>query len=269
MVNDKVISFLKTHGPSLPVEIGKEIGYNSFITKAILLELINEGKVKKSKRTIGGSLVYYLEGQENAMRKRIFEEIGIPDKKVLKMLKEKGSVLVSDMSPHERAFIKELRDFISVEKKEEDFLISHHAYVPEKEKIPETRTEPKRLEPLFKKEVKADPKEKVPEQQELSDFERIVTRYLNTIGEIVSKEKVRKDSEYDYALKVTNPFPQELFVKAKSKKRVNEKDLSIVYAEAMKRKQPALLVITGSLTKKAREWKDKGVGGLVKVVKIK
>ena len=45
MVNDIVISFLKAHGPSLPMEIGKEIGYNSFITKAILLELINKGQV--------------------------------------------------------------------------------------------------------------------------------------------------------------------------------------------------------------------------------
>lgn len=255
MVNDRVISFLKTNGPSLPVEIGKAIEYNSFITKAILLELIDEGKVKKSKRTIGGSLVYYLNGQENAMRRRIFDEIGIADKKVLKMIKEKGSVLVSELSPHERAFIKALRDFVFIEKKAGDFIITHHSYVPKRK--PERRTDrkPKRPEPLFKYE-------------EASAFENRVMQYLNTLGEIVSKEKVRKDSEYDFQLRVSRPFPQELFIKAKNKKRVNENDVSMVYTEAMKRKQPALLVITGSLTKKAKAWKDKTVGGLVKVVKI-
>jgi hypothetical protein len=255
MVNDIVISFLKTNGPSLPVEIGKEIGYNSFITKAILLELINEGKVKKSNKAIGGSLIYYLSGQEDAMRKRIFNEMGIPDKKVLKMIKEKGSVLVSELSPHERAFIKELRDFISVEKKDGDFIITHHSYVP-KRRPERPERKPTRPKPLFKYE-------------EASAFENRVMQYLNTLGDIVLKEKVRKDSEYDFQLRVSRPFPQELFIKAKNKKRVNENDVSMVYTEAMKRKQPALLVITGSLTKKAKAWKDKTVGGLVKVVKIK
>lgn len=263
MVNDKVIAFLKDNGPSLPVEIGKSISYNSFVTKAILLELINKGLVKKSKRAIGGSLVYYIEGQADLMRQRLYDDLGIPDKKVLDKIKAKGRVKVSDLTPHERAFIKGLLDFIEIEKKDDDYLITHHSYNGEAEKQEKEEPEIKPVEVPRKKEAKLFKNKAKP-----GSFNARVKEHLSSMGEIISEEKIRKGSEYNYEVKLEDPFPHEVFVKARKRKRLNEKELSMVYAEAMKRKKPAILITTGKLTTRAKEWKNKSVGDMVTIIKL-
>jgi len=273
MVETEVISFLKTNGPSLPVEIGKSIGYNSFVTKAILLELINKGLIRKSKRPIGGSLVYYVQEHVNKMRERIYNDIGIPDKKVLKKLEREGQVLMSELTPHERAFLKLLRDFITVERKGDDYVISHYAYdstkarpVREPVKVPVPK-EPE-IKPINRELRLFENPPKV-KKKVTSDFDNQVQQYINGMGEIISSKKVKAGTEYDYELKITKPFPQELFVKAKKKKSITEADLSVVYTEALRQKKPALLITNGKLSKKAQKWKKENVGELVRVVQLK
>ena len=261
MVEEQVISYLISNGPSLPVEIGKSIGYNSFITKAILLELTDKGLVMKSKRTIGGSLVYYIKGQEELLRKRLYNDLGIPDKKVLDRLKDEGQIKMGNLTPHERAFIKDLLDFVSVDEDGDDFLVTHYAYEPKKEVIPPE------IKPIsVSKKV---PDVMLVDKKPLSGFDGRVKEFLSGMGEILSTRKIKTNSEYDYVIRVDNPFPQELFVKAKKKKSITENDLSYVYAEALKLKKPALIVTTGSLSKKTQQWKRENVGEIVIVVQIK
>jgi hypothetical protein len=262
MVEDQVIAFIRNNGPSFPLEISKAIGYDSFVSRAVLLELINKGLVKKSKRAIGGSLVYYLDGQENDMRKRIFDDLGIPDKKVLKKLRDQGRVKLSELTPHERAFIKSLQDFIMIDKQGDDYLITYHNFKPRKE------PEAPEIKPINLPTKEDKPEKKLFDPKPITGFEARVKEFLNNMGEVLSSKKVRSGSEYNLIVRVKNPFPQELFVKAKKKKSITESDLSVVYTEALKLKKPSLIVTTGKLSKKARKWKKENVGELVKVVQI-
>jgi len=280
MVNDLVLSFLRTNGPSLPVEIGKAIGRDSFWTRAILLELRNDGLVKISNRAIGNSLIYYLPDQENRMRSLLMNELKIPEKKVLDRLKELGQVRMSELSPHERAFIKGLLDFISVEKNGDDYIITHYEWTPK----PATVETPA---PTLIKKFETNPikePEIAPLNRELRLFDNTTAvkkeaakkgfidkarEYIESLGEITKSTKVKANSEHDYELKITKPYPQELLVKVKNKKSINENDLGLVYAEALRQKKPALLVTNGSLSKKAKEWKDNNIGGLITIIQLK
>jgi len=267
MVHDRVVDFLRTNGPSQPVEISTKVGYDSFVMRAVLLELINKGLVKKSKRPIGGTLVYYLPEQVNQMRKRLYDDLGIPDKKVLDKLEQEGQVLMSELSPHERAFIKPLLDFVKVEPKGDDYLVTHCSFKPSTDRTKVTEPEPKppEIKPvndrLFEKDSSA--------KKDSSSFDLKAQDYLKGLGEVTFVKKVKANSEYDYKLKISKPFPQELFVKAKKKKSITERDLSLVYAEALRQKKPSLIVTTGKLTKKAIKWKKENIGEMVKVVQIK
>lgn len=270
MVDDKVVSFIKNNGPSLPVEIGKSIGYNSFITKAILLELINKELIHKSKRAIGGSLLYYVKGQGDLMRKRLYEDLGIPEKKVLDKIEDEGRVLISDLSPHERAFIKGLLDFINIKKEDDDYLITHYSY----DGSSKPGVKPVRVPQKTKEDPDPPQKEggkdfKLFDKKKPEGFDGKAREFLESMGEVLSAKKVRSGSEYDYVLRVKEPYPHELFVKAKKKKHVTSRDLGLVYTKALKLKKPALVVTTGKLSKSAQKWKKENVGELVKVVQIK
>ncbi len=249
MINDEIVSFLRRNGPSLPVEIGKAVGYDSMLTKAVLVELIEKGIVKKSHRPVGGSLIYYLPEQANAMRERLARDLNIPERKVLDELRKRGQVLASELSPHERAFLNRLRDFIIVKKQGNDFMITHYAYTPPV--VPKKQF-------LFQQPVR-----------KVMDFESKVTEFLNLIGKITYSRKIKSGKEYEYEVSTKQPFKQEFFVKAKNKKTINENDLSIVYTEALRRKKPALFITTGKLSRKAEEWKKANVGSIVNVILLK
>ncbi len=264
MVHEKVLSFLKMNGPSLPVDVAKAIGYNSFLTKAVLGELINKGLIKKSHRPIGGSLIYFVPEHVNRMRELLKSDLSIPERQVLNKLSSIGRVLMSSLTPHDRAFINKLIDFISVERRGDDYLITYYDYKPQSVVKPE----PPVITPVNSELRLFENSPKVKSVVK-NDFESRVRDYLNIIGEVISFKKIKVNSEYDFIIKVSKPFVQELFVKAKSKKSINETDLSVVYTEALRLKKPALLLTTGSISKRAVKWKKDNVGSLVNVIKLK
>ena len=61
---DKVISFIRVNGPVLPIQISKQFGGNLFFAGAILSELVGRQKIRISSAKVGGSPVYYVDGQE-------------------------------------------------------------------------------------------------------------------------------------------------------------------------------------------------------------
>ncbi len=66
-MQDKILSLIKLKGPVLPREISKDLGLDSLFTAAHLSELVDQNKMKLSNAKIGGSPVYYLEGQESKL----------------------------------------------------------------------------------------------------------------------------------------------------------------------------------------------------------
>ena len=66
-IHDKIISILRIGGPSLPVRIAKELGMSSLFVSAFLSELAGQKRIKISNLKVGGSPLYFLDGQEEKL----------------------------------------------------------------------------------------------------------------------------------------------------------------------------------------------------------
>ena len=65
----KIIEILKIKGPSLPIQIAKQIRISSLFVSAFLSELTDEKTIKVSHLKVGGSPLYLLPGQEPLLEK--------------------------------------------------------------------------------------------------------------------------------------------------------------------------------------------------------
>lgn len=75
--------------------------------------------------------------------------------------------------------------------------------------------------------------------------------------DILDMKIIRKNSEVDMIIKVPSQIGNlEFYCKAKSKKRVNDGDLSSAYISGQSKKLPVLFVTNGKLTKRAQEMSE-------------
>ena len=108
---DKILSFVRQHGPSLPTRISKELGDNSFFVSAHLSELKALGKIKISNVKVGGgSPLYYIPGQEE-MLQNFSNNLGEKEKKVYDLLKQKKVLRDSELVPVFRAAVRSIKDY--------------------------------------------------------------------------------------------------------------------------------------------------------------
>lgn len=73
-----IISFLESHGPSLPVELSSGMKEDSLIVSAMLSDLAQQRVVVRSRTRVGSVFLYALPGQEDALRSRLRREF-LPD----------------------------------------------------------------------------------------------------------------------------------------------------------------------------------------------
>ncbi|RMD58386.1 hypothetical protein D6825_01100 [Candidatus Woesearchaeota archaeon] len=100
------------------------------------------------------------------------------------------------------------------------------------------------------------------------DFWDRINSFLSS-NKIALRERVvvKKGKEFDLVIGVPSPVGMlSYFCKARSKKRVSDKDLSAAYVQGQLRKLPVIFMTDGDLTKKAREVVGKMSGLTVKRV---
>ncbi len=107
---DRIISFLKLNGPSLPVKIARAINNSPLFTSAFLSELYGEKKVKMSDLKVGSSPLYYLQGQENHLEK-FSDYLNQREKEAFLLLKKDLLLEDETLSPVMRVAIRSLKDF--------------------------------------------------------------------------------------------------------------------------------------------------------------
>lgn len=110
------------------------------------------------------------------------------------------------------------------------------------------------------------PKHKIEPQEELNKFsaqnqsELESTEFLIQIRQFffqnnitIEKEiQIKKNSEYDFLIKIPSAFGKiNFFCKAKSKKKNNEQDVAAAYLAADEYRLPTIFLATGEFTKKA------------------
>jgi len=119
---------------------------------------------------------------------------------------------------------------------------------PKKEKSPEPR-----------KFEKPSPKHKeiqrtiAPKPEETSKFIDEIMEYFSRNNiKVIEQSIIRRSSELDFIISIpTTVGNLQYFCKAKSKKKVNDGDLSSVFIQAQSKRLPALFLGKGGLTKKA------------------
>lgn len=88
-------------------------------------------------------------------------------------------------------------------------------------------------------------------------YDEIVDFFKSAEIDIVSQKVMRKNSDIEFTLKIPSAVGKMMyFCKAKSKKKLNDGDLSSVYVQGQTQKLPVLFIVKGELTKKAKELLD-------------
>ncbi|MFH1972029.1 MAG: hypothetical protein ABIJ18_00970 [archaeon] len=96
------------------------------------------------------------------------------------------------------------------------------------------------------------------------DFEKIVISFLNRKNiNILEKQTIAKNREFNFIVKIPSNIGDLMyFVKAKSKKKINEGELLLAFTEGQNLKLPTLYVTNAEVSKKALDYMKKNMKGL-------
>ena len=89
-----ILGIMKEKGPIIPSQVYKEIETDMLMASAILSELSLNKLVKISHVKIGGSPLYYLQGQERYLEKYI-DKLHEKEERAVRLLKQKKVDLIS------------------------------------------------------------------------------------------------------------------------------------------------------------------------------
>jgi len=280
--HEKIINILKAKGPSLPIQIAKELEISSLFISAFLSELANEKRIQISHLKVGGSPLYFLPGQEEKLEK-FYKFLHPREAEAFLLLKKKKILRDAEQEPAIRVALRSIRDF-SIGFKKNDEIYWRYLSVPETEikKITKVK-KPSKLKkqkplPIIQKTIRRPQKptdfenplilkEKPKKQKSKSEFIEKVIRILKN-NFIIINEKDYKAKEYNCIVQIkSNLGPINFLTQAKDKKTISETDLKKLLSKAQKIPLPALMIYTGKLGKKAEEYAQKYYS-VLKVKKI-
>jgi len=286
--------FLKSNGPSLPVRISKVVGTNIMMASVLLSQLVSEKKIKLTNENIGGSPLYYIQGQESFLQDRLGSHLTGKKKEAFNILKEKKVLNDQELEPAIRIALREIKDFavpidvnlngnferfwrwyLITNEDVKNILFKKEPEVKQevKQAIKETKIgKPEEKRPEIKEKKieikKVEVEEKKEDKKEIKkkiDFYLSIDNYFsdNKI-EILNEEIVKKDKEFNFLVEIPSNLGRlKYFVKVRNKKKINEGDLSLAYNEAQAKSLPLLFLTNGDIAKKAKEHLDKNLSGIV------
>jgi hypothetical protein len=285
---DRIISLLKVRGPSLPVQISREINSSTLFTSAFLSELFAEKKLKISDMKVGSSPLYYLAGQEQ-MLENFSHYLNSKEKEAFEILKEKKILQDEETLPAIRVALRAIPDFaqsIIIKKDKEAKLYWKYFSLTDEEvksllSPPEIQKEPEKIQetkPIEKfpleveqkiqetkeegQEIKATlRKAKAKKKPEKHNFPELIKNHLSSKKIEVLETILEKKKEFASKVSVKSFFgKQSFYLVAKDKKKVTENDINLALQKAQAEKMPAILISTGELDKKAlshiKEWEN-------------
>lgn len=110
VTNEQILDLVKQKGPILPVHVSKHINDNILMTSARLSELLSNKKLKISSIKVGGSPLYYVEGQETKLQ-NYADNLGSKEKEAYNLLKENKVLRDSALEPAIRVALRMIKDF--------------------------------------------------------------------------------------------------------------------------------------------------------------
>jgi len=293
MNSSLVFDKIERDGPCLPRDVVESLGGTTFLASAILSDLVDSKKIKISYGKIGGSPLYYIKSQKEkleqlysylhekeqqaydllkekkvlrnsnldpVMRTAIKElkDFAIPVEVILKDKTElfwRWHLLENDKIKDliKQNITSEQSPFNQEKQQIETMPFKQSTSTEEKKEIgKETmiRSETEKKETKSKKTRVQNIKKQV-ENTLLSE----ATNFLEGKNiQIMEQNTSKRNSEIDLIIKIPSAIGElNYYCKVFCKKKCNEKDFSSVYVEGQSRKLPILLLLKGSMTKKAKE----------------
>lgn len=282
---EKIVSFIKVNGPVLPVQVSKQFGGDLFFAGAVLSELVGRQKVRISNAKVGGSPVYYVDGQEYKLHV-LYDHLKDVHKKVYDLLKDNKVLRDKDLEAWQRVALREIKDFAYPIQNEDGifwkwYLISDNEaiqiikerYYPELKEAPLEMPEVMPVvkqgaveekvalieDSLPKEIIKEFQKPKLKKVHEPGDTSIAVRNYFSQKKAVIIEEKIlRKNSELEYLVEIPSSVGKvKFFVKYRNKKVITDADLVLAHNDAQLRKLPLLFLSSGDLNKKAIEYASK------------
>jgi hypothetical protein len=256
IIKGKIISFLKRNGPSLPVNIAREIETSPLFTSAFLSELVAEKRIKISNMKIGNSPLYFIQGQE-FMLERFYPHLKSREKDAFEFLKEKKFLKDSEQEPAIRVALREIKDFAMAFKKDGEIIWKYFS-------VPEREFSLKEVKPKLmpKKEIKKEKslgifeKPKKPKAPRKTSREK-ENKLFNKVKEFLAEKSIqlldiKSFSKNELSLRVKENEEEKLLV-AYNKRRINDKDIIKASKKASELNLPHIIVSFGEPLKKVDE----------------
>ncbi len=109
-MKSRILSYMKVHGPCLPIHISKETKTSHLLASAFLSDLASEKIIKISYMKVGGSPLYFLPGQEQMLEN--FEKfLNHKEREALSLLKKSKILEDEEQEPSIRVALKAIKDF--------------------------------------------------------------------------------------------------------------------------------------------------------------
>jgi len=107
---DKVLSFVRSQGPVLPVHIAKEVRTEILMAGAMLSEMVSKGSLRVSTLKVGGSPLYYIPGQEPMLQKFV-GNLNEKDRRAVEMLQQHKVLKDNELDALTRVCLRNVKDF--------------------------------------------------------------------------------------------------------------------------------------------------------------
>jgi hypothetical protein len=287
---------VRQKGPCLPSDVYKELNTNQLFASAMLGELVSAGNIKVTNLKRGSSPYYYTEEQKEKLQ-NLVQYLNDKDRMAFHLIQEKLVLRDSEQTPLMRVALRSIKDYavplninynnqieifwkfylltnaeaeikikrllgilppeepIKHEKKEEQKKISL-----EKEIIPEKKEEIKKQEPEKEKTTKT----KIPQDVKTPFLDSLMAYFNKNNIIIISQEITNKSkTEIDFILELPSAVGKlQYYCKAKDKKKITDGDIASAFVQGQQKRLPILVLINGTMTKKAQEMLNKEFKGV-------
>src|SRR3989338_4652198 len=129
-IKSRIVSTIRLRGPSLPVQIAHQTEISSIFAGAFLSELAGEKAIKISNTKVGGSPLYYLQGQEHLLE-NFYQYLPGKEKEAFLLLKENKMLQDKEQLPAIRVALRSIRDFAKSFSKDAEIFWRFHSVTEE------------------------------------------------------------------------------------------------------------------------------------------
>lgn len=240
---NKILEFLKKHGPSLPVHVAKTIQMDPVFASAILSELLSSRLIKISHMKVGASPLYLLSGQEEMLEGET-ENLKSVEREAQEKLKDKKVLVDNDEEPATRVALRNLKDF-AVPFKFKDAIMWKYAFIPQDE-VDEILYPKEKV--VSVEEDESSEKPQVESREEGRDDEssdEVVPKAWEVKKDEIKQAKEKSKSSENIFDDVKKKSAPKTFIE-EVKRFLEERDISIVSLEEIdKRKVTAIVESNG------------------------